>query len=75
MLDPELPVTLWEQLAQILRDKISSGEITGRVPSAMSLAQTYNVSHRTTERALKALKDQGLIVPVFGRGYFVARPE
>jgi GntR family transcriptional regulator len=73
MLDPDLPVPLWQQLAGLLREKITSGEITGRVPSAKTLAQEHGVSHRTSEHALRTLRDEGLIVAVFGRGYFVVK--
>jgi DNA-binding GntR family transcriptional regulator len=69
--DPDFPVTLHEQLAEVLRAKIRDGDITSRVPSAKTLAQDYGVSHRTSEHALRTLRDEGLIVAVFGRGYFV----
>jgi DNA-binding GntR family transcriptional regulator len=64
---------LWEQLADILREQIRSGELSGRLPSGKTLAQEYEVSHRTSERALQALKAEGLVVAVVGRGYFVAK--
>ena len=32
----------------------------------------HGVSHITAERALTTLKDEGLIVPVIGKGYYVA---
>ncbi len=73
MINPDLPVPLHEQLAGILRGKIASGELEIRVPSIMTLAQEYGVSHRTAEHALRTLKEEGLIVPVVGRGYFVRR--
>jgi GntR family transcriptional regulator len=73
MIDPDLPVPLWEQLAGILRDKVSSGELTGRVPSIRSLSQEYGVSTRTSERALVALRDEGALVVLTGKGYYVAR--
>jgi len=73
MIDPDLPVPLWEQLATILRDKVTFGELTGRVPSIRSLAQEYEVSTRTAERALGVLRDEGVLVVLTGRGYFVAR--
>jgi len=72
MIDPELPVPLHEQLAGILEDRISSGELTGRLPSIRHLTQEYGISHRTAERALNDLRDAGLAVSVLGRGYFVA---
>ena len=73
MIDPDLPVALWEQLASILRDKVKSGELSGRVPSIRTLAQQYEVSTRTAERALVALRDDGVLVVLTGKGYFVAR--
>jgi GntR family transcriptional regulator len=73
VIDPDLPVPLWEQLATILRDKIKSGELSGRVPSIRTLSQEYEVSTRTAERALNALRDEGLLVALHGKGYYVAR--
>ena len=49
------------------------GEYTGRIPSAKTLAQEFDVSTRTSERALTSLKDEGLLVAVVGRGFFIKR--
>jgi DNA-binding GntR family transcriptional regulator len=72
-LDPDLPVPLWQQLVADLRARIDSGVYQVRIPSIKTLAQEYETSHRTVETALNALKDQGVIVPIVGRGYFVAK--
>ena len=64
---------LHEQLTAILREQIRSGELAGRLPSGKTLAQQYEVSHRTSERALATLRDEGLVVAVIGKGYYVAR--
>jgi DNA-binding GntR family transcriptional regulator len=72
-LDLDSPVPLWEQLADILRSRVRSAEYTGRIPSAKTLAQEFEVSTRTSERALTALKDEGLLVAVVGRGFFIKR--
>ena len=69
--DPELPEPLYEQVAAILREQITSGKLTGRVPSAKTLAQTYGVAIGTAERALAVLRDEGLLRSVMGRGHFV----
>ena len=50
---------------------ITDGRITGRVPSILSLAQEYGVSHRTSQRALTALAEEGLIVAVRGKGFYI----
>jgi DNA-binding GntR family transcriptional regulator len=71
MVNPDLPVPLHVQLSQVLREKISDGTLTIRVPSIMSLAQEYGVSHRTAEHALRTLADEGLIVAVTGKGYWI----
>jgi GntR family transcriptional regulator len=73
MIDPDMPVPLHEQVADILRNKITSGEITGRVPSIIGLAQEYGVSHRTSGRALRTLAEEGLIVALHGKGFYVVR--
>ena len=71
-LDLGSPVPLWEQLAAILRDQIKRGELSGRIPSAKTLAQQYETSSRTSERALGALKAEGLVVAVIGKGFYTA---
>ena len=64
---------LYLQLAALLREQIKSGKLTGRVPSARSLAEEHEVSHRTSERALAILRDEGLIRAVVGKGHYTVR--
>ena len=71
-IDPEAGELVYVQLAAILRELIASGGLARRVPSVKTLAQQYGVSHGSAERALAVLRDEGLIYPVTGRGYFVA---
>jgi DNA-binding GntR family transcriptional regulator len=66
------PVPLHEQLTSLLRDQISSGQLSGRVPSIVTLSQEHEVSTRTAQRSLTTLRDEGLIVSVHGKGYYVA---
>ncbi len=74
-IDPDKPIPLYQQLAAILRGQIERGELTGRVPSIKTLAQTHGVAMGTAERALTLLRDEGLIIMVIGRGAFVNRPH
>lgn len=74
MLDHDSPTPLHEQVAAVLRNQIRAGELTGRVPSILTLAQEYGVSHRTSARALATLADEGLIVSVRGKGFYVRPP-
>jgi GntR family transcriptional regulator len=71
MLDHNSPVPLHEQLVALLRHRITTGDLTGRVPSIVTVAQEYEVGHNTAARALTALRDEGLIVSAKGRGYYV----
>jgi len=73
VIDHDSPVPLHKQLAGILRTMITQGKITGRVPSILTLAQEYGVSHRTSQRALATLANEGLIVAVRGKGFYINR--
>ena len=72
-LDHDSPDALYAQLAALLRDQIERGKLTGRVPSAKTLAQEHEVSVGTAERALAILREEGLIASAMGRGHFVIR--
>jgi DNA-binding GntR family transcriptional regulator len=75
VVDHDSPVPLHEQLSALLRDQIATGALTGRVPSILTLAQEHQVSHRTAARSLTTLRDEGLIISVHGKGYYVAGPR
>lgn len=70
-LDHEAETPLYQQLASVLRQRISSGDIARRVPSVKSLMQEFGIAQGTAERALALLRDEGLIRSVMGRGHFV----
>jgi DNA-binding GntR family transcriptional regulator len=74
-IDPESGETVYNQVARLVRARIEAGEITGRVPSAKSLAEHYDVSHGSAERGLRILRDDGLIKPSPGKGYYVVRRD
>jgi GntR family transcriptional regulator len=74
VLDHNSPIPLYQQLERLLRAQIGSGTLTGRVPSILGLAQEHGVSHRTAAHALITLRDEGLIISVRGKGYYVAKP-
>jgi GntR family transcriptional regulator len=61
------------QLAQILRDRIGSGELAvGRpIPSLPQLMQQYEISRGTASRAVAVLVSEGMVQTVPGRGAFV----
>ncbi len=71
-IDHESSTPLYVQLAALLRSQIEDRTITKRLPSVKTLSQEHGVSDITPERALTTLKDDGLIVPMIGKGYYVA---
>jgi DNA-binding GntR family transcriptional regulator len=75
VVDHDLPIPLYEQVATDLRARIAAGELTARMPSLKTITQTYGVSHVTAEKAMGVLKDAGDVVVVIGRGAYVARPN
>jgi DNA-binding GntR family transcriptional regulator len=60
----------YRQVAGILRARIASGELHGRVPSERALAQEYGVALNTVRKAVAVLKDEGLIYTIKGWGTF-----
>ena len=72
--DHSAPEPLYLQLAAILRDKITSGQLAPRaaLPSLRDLADEHDLAVTTVQKALGALKDEGLVVTYPGRGTFVA---
>lgn len=67
-MEPKFP---YRRVADDLRDKINSGEIAGQLPSRAQLAEHYGVADMTIGRALRVLKDEGLVFGVPGLGVFV----
>jgi DNA-binding GntR family transcriptional regulator len=72
-LDHDSPVPLYQQLAELLRGRIVRGELTGRIPATKDIAVEYEVAQGTAERALKILREEGLIISAVGRGHFVKK--
>jgi DNA-binding GntR family transcriptional regulator len=64
MIQREGPVAPWRQLAALLRGRIEAGELPAgaRLPSIVSLAQEYGLAVTTVQKAVGALREEGLIV-------------
>src|SRR4029077_19209143 len=69
-IDNDSPEHPYVQLAGLLREQIKAGETGPRVPSIMELADETGLSAATVKRALRLLRDEGLIYTVPGRGTF-----
>lgn len=63
----------YQRIAGELRLQIDAGTLGpgARLPTITVLAEDYNVSINTVQKALKVLKDAGLIEGVPGYGTFV----
>ncbi len=72
--DHDSAVPPYRQLAGILRAKIESGELApgAMVPSVKTLRQEYGVAETTARKAVKVLRDEGLVETVMGWGSYVA---
>ncbi len=71
------PFALYQRIKQkVIRD-IESGRLRpdDRVPSETQLANQFNASRMTANRALKELTEEHRIVRIQGVGTFVARPK
>lgn len=57
----------YKQLADLLREQITAGDLTGFLPAEGELAQQYGLSLNTVKQATGMLRTEGLIVTGRGR--------
>jgi len=76
MLNPNSPVPLYHQLAEIISERIISGEYPpGRaIPSETALARQYQIGRPTVRQAMDILVQKNLIQRKRGSGTFVQPP-
>lgn len=75
MIDPGGRLPAYVQLADLIAERIGSGELpVGRtIPSEKTLQQEYGVGRNTARQAVKVLRERGLVDTVPQRGTFVIR--
>jgi GntR family transcriptional regulator len=73
-IDKDRPFALYEQVASEIRRAIADGEAKAgeRLPPAKDLAAVLDVNTNTVLRALRILRDEGLLEFRRGRGISVA---
>ncbi len=73
MLNPQSPIPLYHQLADIIRAKIRAGEYQpgSRIPSENSLASTYGIGRPTARQATELLVRKRILVRKRGSGTFI----
>ncbi|MEU1388507.1 MULTISPECIES: winged helix-turn-helix domain-containing protein [unclassified Nonomuraea] len=71
--EPDRP--RWQQVADVLRGRISSGEYPPKyLVSEVRLVQEFGVARDTIRKAIRQLRDEGLIYTVPNLGSFVSPP-
>ncbi|MFJ1808558.1 MULTISPECIES: GntR family transcriptional regulator [unclassified Streptomyces] len=72
--DPTRPK--WEQIADVLRERIASGELPPRaLVSEVQLEAEFDVARGTVRKVTAALREEGLLTTTPGMGSFVADPQ
>jgi GntR family transcriptional regulator len=72
-IDRDGPTPVYVQLAAILRARIDAGDYApGRaLPSETTLMQEHGLARETVRKAVRVLRDEGLVQIVQGRGAYV----
>jgi GntR family transcriptional regulator len=73
--DHDSAVPPYRQLAAILRAMIESGELApgSAVPPVKRLRDEYGVAETTARKAVRVLRDEGLVETVMGWGTYVTK--
>lgn len=67
------PVPVYRQIADNLRMRIDSREMTGKLPGQRELSKHYSVNVITMRNALKIIEDDGLIHSIPSKGFFIRK--
>ncbi|MFJ8662427.1 GntR family transcriptional regulator [Streptomyces sp. NPDC093795] len=72
-LDPHSARPLYMQLAEVIAAKIETGEYAPdrMIPTPARLSEEYGIAVLTARRAMRELRERGLIITVPGKGSFV----
>ncbi|WP_431728500.1 winged helix-turn-helix domain-containing protein [Verrucosispora sp. TAA-831] len=73
MVFPQQPAVGYVEVADLLRERIASGQLRpgARLPSERDLAQTFGVALKTARAALGLLRQEGLATAIRGYGIVV----
>ncbi|MGV9368351.1 MULTISPECIES: GntR family transcriptional regulator [Micromonospora] len=77
MIDPSSDRAVFRQLADLLRDRITSGDLApgASLPSELRLAQEHGLSRTSVRQAIALLRSEGLVIVKPPRGTFVRAVE
>jgi DNA-binding GntR family transcriptional regulator len=67
---------LYEQVADYVEAQITSGDLKPgqKFPDMRDLAEEWGVAYQTVRRAMRELRERGLVVSRVGKGTFVQNP-
>lgn len=76
-IDPNKIAYVYMQMADHIADRIAKGDLRpgARLPGERDLAAEYGVANLTARRAVRELRERGLVVTLPAKGTFVAYPE
>ena len=61
------------RVAESIAGQIETGELRpgDKLPSEIAIAEQYQVAYSTARRAMKELRDRGLVESIWGKGTFI----
>ncbi len=77
MLDRTLPLPMYYQLKELIREELGAGKWQpgDLIPSERELSERYGISRMTARQALTELTNEGLLRREQGKGTFVSEPR
>jgi DNA-binding GntR family transcriptional regulator len=68
---------LYEQAADYVEAQIKSGDLKPgqKFPDMRDLAEEWGVAYQTVRRAMRELRERGLVISRVGKGTFVQNPK
>lgn len=71
--DADSLVPLYVQAADYVAAQIANGDLArgSKLPAERDLAEQWGVAYQTVRRAMKELRERGLVASVVGKGTFV----
>lgn len=76
VIDPAGPQLVYVVVADHIAAQIADGRLPvgARLPGELAMAELYGIARMTVARAVRELRERGLVVTVRGKGTFVAEP-
>lgn len=73
VIDPSGPLHVYMVVADHIAGQIASGKLKPgtRLPGELTMAATYGIARMTASRAVRELRERGLVHTVRGKGTFV----